>query len=307
MKSYSIKSVAALLLLLSVGLAGCLKDTAYDDRSIQAIMPSGSQQFIQLGLTATDASNFLFLPLGAASDNDTTLNLVPVELTSASPAPEDIAVTLSADQSVLDDYNASHNTSYTLIPTSKYSVVNPGAKVIIRKGSNRGFLQVKFKSADFLVGDWAFAFSISAVDKANYPIAGNFRKGVVGLGVNNQWDGKYSLKGYVLRAGDAVLSGNFSGFEMDLVTAGSNAVVFAELQPWANGSGVGIGFPLLTIDNSANPNPVAVSSSGGAVNAPGYDCRYDPATKTFYISFTWGAGPAARLATDTLTYIGSRD
>jgi hypothetical protein len=37
-------------------------------------------------------------------------------------------------------------------------------------------------------------------------------------------------------------------------------------------------------------------------NTPGYDNRYDPATKTFYISFKWNASPTGRSTTDTLTY-----
>ena len=38
-------------------------------------------------------------------------------------------------------------------------------------------------------------------------------------------------------------------------------------------------------------------------DAPSYTNRYDPATKTIYAAFTWGAGSASRLALDTLKYL----
>jgi len=59
----------------------------------------------------------------------------------------------------------------------------------------------------------------------------------------------------------------------------------------------------LTIDGSNN---VTITSAGGAYNNPGYTSVYDPGTKTFFISFTWGAGPSSRLSTDTLSYLGPR-
>jgi hypothetical protein len=123
------------------------------------------------------------------------------------------------------------------------------------------------------------------------------------VAVKNQWDGVYSFKGYTLRAGDPTRTGNFDGQQMTLLTSGSNSVTFASLQIWADLSGVGIGNPMLTIDGSNN---VTITSPGGAMNDPSYTSIYDPGSQTFYISFTWGAGPSSRLATDTLTYLKPR-
>ncbi len=43
------------------------------------------------------------------------------------------------------------------------------------------------------------------------------------------------------------------------------------------------------------------------VNEPTYNNHYDPATKTFYISFLWGTFPNNRAATDTLTFNRPRE
>jgi hypothetical protein len=78
--------------------------------------------------------------------------------------------------------------------------------------------------------------------------------------------------------------------------------------PWANGGGSNLpgGYePIITVDPTTNK--ISLKSSGGTISAnPSYDNRYDPATKTFYISFTWGAGVTARLHTDTLVYKKAR-
>jgi hypothetical protein len=60
----------------------------------------------------------------------------------------------------------------------------------------------------------------------------------------------------------------------------------------------------MTINTSTGA--VTLSSSGGLINAPGYNTRYEAASKTFFISGTWGGGPSSRLLTDTLTYMSPR-
>ena len=124
---------------------------------------------------------------------------------------------------------------------------------------------------------------------------------VVQIGLKNAYDGIYKTRGYTLRSGDPNLTGNFSNVEFGLVTAGVYVNDFDRLQVWGDGqTGVGIGPPRLTVDPATNN--VTITSSGGGYNYPGYSSRYDPATKTFYLGFTWGAGPSARAAFDTMVY-----
>jgi hypothetical protein len=127
---------------------------------------------------------------------------------------------------------------------------------------------------------------------------------LLSLSLRNQWDGIYSLHGESFRAGDPVKTGPFTPTQMALITENISSVVFERLQVWADDTEVGIGNPVLSINESTNE--LTVSSSGGAINTPGYPSRYDPASGTFYISFTWGSGPTERMATDTLVFLGER-
>ncbi len=128
----------------------------------------------------------------------------------------------------------------------------------------------------------------------------------------NRWAGAYLLSSAVLREGDPVLSGHFSNLPWTLLTAGSKSVIYGAIHPWADGSSLigGIGPWLLTIDDSGgpdNPMPVVVSDAANAavVNNPADFNRYEPSTKTFFISVYWGTGPTNRAAKDTLVYNGS--
>jgi hypothetical protein len=216
-------------------------------------------------------------------------------------APEDITVNVAVDAATLTQYNTENGTNYVVPPTA---IFNLPASVVIKKGERISQSQITItnnSSFDFGV-NYALPLKITSASKG--VISSNFGKAVYAFGVRNIYDGHYSLKGYSLRAGDAAKTGNFVlDAGRDLVTVGGNINQFNDLQVWADLTGVGIGLPTFTVNAD---NSVTISSSGGAYNAPGYNSRYDPATKTYYVSFTWGAGPSARLATDTLVYVRPR-
>lgn len=307
MKKHIIKFLPALFPLL---LVSCLKDKAYDDGTIQSVHSTGDQKVVSIALTATSTDNHLVLALNA-SNTDTSIDLIPVVLGSGSGATEDVNVTLVLNPAVIGNYNGLNGTAHDVAPASLYTILNPadpagGYIVTIPKGSNVGYLRVKIKPANFLGFDYALGVQISKVTPG-YLIASNLSTGIAAIGIKNEWDGIYSYKGYSLRAGDATLTGNFTGKEVALVTSGANSVAFGSLPLWGDGnSGIAIGNPNLSISKTTTPYPVTITSPGGASNLPGYTSRYDPATKTFYIGFTWGAGPASRASTDTLTYLRPR-
>lgn len=127
----------------------------------------------------------------------------------------------------------------------------------------------------------------------------------------NRWAGPYLLSSFVLREGDPVLTGNFQDLPWDLLTNGAKAVTYGAIHPWGDGVSTigGIGQWVITIDDSGgadNPMPIVVTDPANAavVTNPAYNNRYDPATKTFYLSVYWGNGPTHRAATDTLVYVG---
>lgn len=131
------------------------------------------------------------------------------------------------------------------------------------------------------------------------------------VAVANRWAGDYLLSYYALRAGDPVLTGYVSDMPWELLTNGPKSVVYSKIHLWGDGAGTigGIGPWVLTIDDSGgsdNPMPVVVSdpANPAVVNNPDYNNRYEPSTKTFYLSVYWGNGPTHRAAVDTLVYNG---
>jgi hypothetical protein len=284
---------------------GCLKDQLADDGLTIPDIGS-SPKLIELPgpIRATSSYNTSYAVSLMLSNNDTTFNVVPVRLASNQPATEDIQVQLELDPSLLTAYNDSTG-SHLVQPAAADFELSNNLVVTIPKGSREGYLQMTTTPASLAVGEFGLGIRIKSVSNSGYIISGNFNNAVVIVGVRNNYDGIYEMRGYALRAGDPSLTGNFTGVERGLVTTGPNSVIFDDLAVWGDGSsGIGIGEPELLV----NPvtNKVTISSAGGATNAPAYDSRYDPATRTFFISFTWGAGPAARLSTDTLVYIGPR-
>ncbi|MBO9619662.1 MAG: DUF1735 domain-containing protein [Niabella sp.] len=299
--------------IIAAAVIGCVKDTDFDKGVIQSVHSDQTQNVIFIGNTVTSTSNYLQLSYDKSA-KDTTVQIMPVTLANANPAPQDIIVVLVPNNALLGASNDANATSLEPIPADKYTISNPksadgaGYLVTIAKGTSTGYLQVKFVPNNLLGGQYALGFQIASIQTAGYVISSNLSKAVTGIGIKNEFDGKYDYKGYSLRAGDNSLTGYFSGKTMTLITSGGSSVTSSTLPLWGDGvSGIAIGNISLAVNNSgASPYPVTITSSGGATNAPGYNSRYDAATKTFYISFTWGAGPAARLSTDTLTYNSPR-
>lgn len=291
-----------------VSLQSCLKDSDYDDRINQSLVGNSQQNVVQINLTNSSTSNHVQF----AFDNvnkDTTIKAVPVVL-AGDPATEDIQVKLIINPAILGSYNSDNGTTHEEIPTSLYTVTNEGDSatgytVTIPKGSNTGYLEVTLNPAQIIGADWALGLQIASVEPSRYLISTNFNTGICALGTKNDYDGTYTMKGYILRQGDPVLSGNFSGIEIPLITTGAFTNTFSQV--WADGSAVG-GIDGLTISVNPTTNKVTMYSTSNPVltNMPDYDNRYDPDTRTYYISFYWGTGPTNRMATDTLTYIGPR-
>ena len=228
-----------------------------------------------------------------------------------------MTVIVKEDPAAISAYNIANGTALFPLPANAYTVdaANPrnGSDYAVTFGPGEFSKQLKINITNAqnldLSKQYALGLTLSvAVTGAEGRVSFDNRTAVVELGPLNKWDGIYKLSGTTLRGGDPVKTGAFTPVEMKLITTSSNSVIYGDLQVWADNTGVGIGEPQLTID--AN-NKVTVSSSGGAMNIPDTPGSppqnyYDPATKTFHLDFTWGAGPAQRRATVTLEYLRPR-
>jgi len=253
-------------------------------------------------------------PVGDGSVNSLSTSLIQkdaptdyyfyINYAASSTKPTDIKVTLSIDPAALLTYNKAHptDTPLKIVPTNAFTM---STTITIPANQRRVEVPVKFISTAL---DPAISYGLPVIikDASGEVISNKFGSVVIKVAVRNKYDGKYSLKGYVFREGDTGgLTGFFKGLSRDLPSNGANAVNFA--QNWADGGGAG-GIDGLTISVNPTTNKVTMKSTANATlaNDPAYDNRYDPATKTFYISFKWGASPTSRSATDTLTYVSIR-
>ncbi|HEY2726535.1 MAG TPA: DUF1735 domain-containing protein, partial [Parafilimonas sp.] len=277
--------------MLSIIITGCLKDKDFDNGSIQSTHTNGSTpQVIEIKLAANNASNFFTLAVNSSA-NDTTIDLVPINLATASAAPKDIHVTVALDSTLVDAYDTANATSYATPPSAMFTIVSP--EVVIPKGSNTGYLQIKFKSSDFLGGSWALGFRITAIQESGYTISGNLSTGIAAIVVKNQYDGTYNSTGYVYhpsapRAFSEVkilktISAN--SVSCDFGDLGSSGyVALLTVDPATNKvtiSDYSTGIPIVGFDNglpSTNPDYIPQWSGSSKCNN-----TYDPATKTFYL------------------------
>lgn len=300
------KNIKILMLgVLMISLSSCLKE------GVMNTDPNYASNVIEFANTGdnytTSGIPGYYSDLGSVKVGGSKSFNINVHYTGPGNAPSDITVTLAVDAATLATYNAANGTSKETPPAGVYSFPN---QVVIKKGTNQTTVEAVITvTSNFDFGK-AYALPLKITNVSTGVISGNFGNSVYAFGVRNEYDGIYSYKGYALRAGDAVLTGYFTNKRMTLLTIGATAVQFGSYALWGDGAGgIGIGYPTMTINTAAGSGgsyPVTFASSGGAYNAPGYNSRYEVATKTFFVSATWGAGPSARLLTDTLTYIGPR-
>jgi hypothetical protein len=267
----------------------------------------------------------------APNDNGTNYNLVTINLSTTPQSlgvvdirrdvPNEtelnktMTVTVKEDPAVISAFNNANGSDLVALPSANYTVdpANPRTgsdyTVTFQPGEFAKWLKITIPNSAALDLSKRYAIGLTivvAVTGADGRVSFENRSTVVEIGLKNKWDGIYKLSGYTLRDGDAVKTGNFAPIEMALITTSPTSVSYGDLQIWADGTGVGIGIPQLSISEATTPNPVTVTSSGGATNIPGPSNIYNPATKTFSLDFTWGAGIASRRATVTLEYLRPR-
>ncbi len=293
--------MACLAACLLFANTGCLKDKGFDNNEYGLNNPQNSA----VGVGFPESANKINVTAIESSATPTLLKLALVNLLSDSPAEQDINVTLVRDTSITGAYNRD---PATVNPVTEFADADISStfKVTIPKGQRTAFLQVTLPNSASLdlTQTYALGLKIASAD-GGAVVAANQQKVLVAVAIKNPYDGVYENRSYTLRSGDPSRTGSVAPYEIGLVTAGAYTVQSEILHKWADGSGIGITYPIFTIDPATNA--VTVTGSGFTLlDAPGYTNRYDPATKKIYAAFTWGAGPASRLALDTLTYLRPR-
>lgn len=282
-------------------LSSCLKDKDYEDQKYGTQSTDATKLVTFLNAknlpTAEKSSDSISLggDVNVSAQNQVS-TLINVTLESTIPSPVDVRVKIVVNPSIKPS-------TFSTLPIGTFSIPS---EIIIPAGSRQVNVPITFTNTTTysLTTTYALGLELVSVNGGGFQVASNRNKIVVAFSVKNQYDGKYSFKGYAFRANDPSLTGNFTGLTRTLSTTTATKVQMNGLLAWSNGSGIGIGEP--SFDVNPSTNAVTISSPGGAINLPGYSSRYEPATRTFFIGATWGAGPAFRQSIDTLIYTGPR-
>jgi hypothetical protein len=282
-------------------LSSCLKDDIGEDWT-DALKGKMYAEFQFSGV-----NSFVIQPLATDQIFKALANIA----TDALPE-SNITMTFDLDVPAMNKYNAE---LHAADPNMTWSYrLYPGATImdktiVIEAGTRNAYVHVKLPRADTLNLNNKYLFPMTITSVTNGVVIAENKKTVLyRLPVANKWEGTYKMRGYVIREGDAVLSGYRKDKFVKLATQGPNSVVWTNPHLWGDGvSGVGgIGNWEITIDESVVPNKITlVDPTNSAVKLLStYPNRYVPSERTFYISAYWGTGPTNRAETDTLVYYG---
>lgn len=282
-------------------VSSCLKDNIGEDWTsslkgkMYAEFPSNGEQVKVIQPVATDQT-FKFL-----------INIATDQLPTS-----DITLTLKIDEEAMKDFNTAMHAADTSIKWSYelYPYITiVDQTVTVKAGTRNAYVHVKLANANTLSLATKFMCPITIETvTGGVVIAENKKTVLYKLPIANKWEGTYKMRGTVLREGDPVLSGYYKGRTYKLGTSGPNSVVFDKILGWSDGNGTigGISYWEITISEASTPNPINVKDGTNAAVKilTTYPNRYDPATRTFYMSVYWGSGPTNRATTDTLVYSG---
>jgi hypothetical protein len=276
----------------------------------------------------------------SANDAGTNYNLVTIDLSSTpqtvgvvdvrrdvpneSELNKTLSVTIKEDPSVISAFNNANGSALVALPASAYTV-DPGNprtgadySLTFQPGEFAKWLKIVLPNSAALDLTKRYGIGLTmvvAVTGADGRVSFENRSTVVEIGLKNKWDGVYEITGASLRGGDPALTGPFGPYERELGTSGPNSVQWLGSVLWAYGaSQLPGGYePNITIDPGTNAitsisSPTGIYATNPIVRTDivGTSHRYDPATKTLYFEFSYGAGPSSRLFSFQAKYLRPR-
>lgn len=297
---------------MTMALSSCLNDL--EDFTGQF---SGSPAIAEF----SEASNAATGTVGREIVDPTKPANFVLKLNIASPFPldKDTKIVVALDNDLIAAYNAEKGLTgaAAAIPVPLAALTIASYEVTIPAGKREAdwtFSVDATKVPNPVTTFYIIPVKIVSAENGVVP-SGNFGSKLIRVLARNEFDGDYLMKGFIMRPGDTGgLEGYFSGFEYSLSTVSGNAVKMDRGQLWANGGGVGgidAGWTI-TINKSVPGTSfpitlVDVTQGSNFIMVPGYQHRYEIATKTFMWSVEWGtATPKNRGCTDTLVYVGPR-
>ena len=184
-------------------------------------------------------------------------------------------------------------------------------------------LKINLKTIDLVsLGRVGLGFQLASADNGAV-LSDDQNQVAVEIGSKNQWDGVYRVRYRLFHPTNPAITGIGTVPEWDFLSSGPTSVDWDFATVFINFSTGGLTYfgdatgPSLQVRMTVNPdNTVSLTNIGSQaiplafpplVVPTGVTNRYDPATKTFYVAYTWTpAGSGTREKYDTITYIRPR-
>jgi hypothetical protein len=194
--------------------------------------------------------------------------------------------------------------------------------VTFQPGESTKYLKLNMRPlAISSLGRVGLGFQIAEANNAQ--ISSSKNQVAVEFSAKNQWDGVYKVKYRLFHPTNPDITGNGTIPEWDFLSSGPTSIDWDVATVMINFPTNGLTYfgdaagPSLLVRMTVNPdNTVSIINVGSRAAAlafpplvvpSGVTNRYDPATKTFYVAYTWTpAGSGTRERYDTLTYIRPR-
>ena len=185
------------------------------------------------------------------------------------------------------------------------------------------FLKINLKSIDLVsLGRVGLGFQLASANNGAV-LSDDQNQVAVEIGSKNQWDGVYRVRYRLFHPTNPAITGIGTIPEWEFPSSGPTSIDWDFATVFINFSTNGLTYfgdatgPSLQVRINVNPdNTVSLTNIGSQaiplafpplVVPTGVTNRYDPATKTFYIAYTWTpAGSGTREKYDTLTYLRPR-
>jgi hypothetical protein len=322
MRSLKFSAITPVLLLLII-LAGCKKPTPFFDEINTGSNDANRKAVVKFVGGENDINVFALDVVPTLED------FVLIQITrdpnSQADVNQPLTVKLAKKSSLITDYNTANGTTFIELPLAAYSFTDDITNLTFAAGELIKSIVVHLKKDQMdLSKQYALGFTIAEVG-AGGVISASKNNVLYSIGLKNQYDGVYSLTwtnyhpssnpGYT--GGTTVIQMHTSGATSCKMYWPDAGAYCAPAVLGGNLTYFGLQEPNYTV--APTTNAVTVQNvAAGAVTfysmATGFNSRYDPATKTFYVKWGYGSGgpyppftaATTREWTQTFTYTGPR-
>lgn len=242
-----------------------------------------------------------------------TFALIHVRRDANSEGSLNKTLTLKMQKSatLISDYNTDNGTAYEELPAAAFTLSEDLSNLTFAPGEFAKEIKITIdKSQMDLSKQYALGFTITEVGEGAI-ISNDLRNALYSIGLKNQYDGKYRLDGAFYHP---TQSPGYDAFTVDveLHTSGPNSVkIYVPDFGGYYGPGLFAGTlnafgaqePEYTVNTTTNA-VTAQNSYVGAVTfytmAPGFNSRWEPASKVMYVKYgyNYDPGPVFNPATN---------